>query len=150
PRVNFNGPLIKDRLFFSQSLQYSIAKQPVRGLPFPVNETKSESQSYFSQVDLILSHRHTETFTFGYFPQRDQFVNLDFFQPQAVTPNYRQKDFVVTARDRYQIGEGLLQSAFSFKRFDAHVWGQGESDQTLTPTFGRGNYFATQDRHSHR
>jgi Carboxypeptidase regulatory-like domain/TonB-dependent Receptor Plug Domain len=150
PRVNFNGPLIKDRLFISQSVSYSIAKQPVRGLSFPGNETKSESQSYFSQFDLILNNRHTQTFTFGYFPQRDQFVNLDFFRPQPVTPNYKQKDFVVTVRDRYQVREGLLQSAFSFKRFDADVWGQGESEQTLTPTVERGNYFATQARHSHR
>ena len=150
PRVNFNGPLIKDRLFLSQSVSYSIAKQPVRGLPFPVNETKSESQSYFSQLDLILSNRHTQTFTFGYFPQRDQFVNLDFFRPQPVTPNYKQKDFVVTVRDHYQLKEGMLQSAFSFKRFDADVWGQGNDEQTLTPTVEQGNYFATQSRHSHR
>jgi hypothetical protein len=150
PRVNFNGPLIKDRLFLSQSLSYSIAKQPVRGLAFPNNETKTESQSYFSQLDLILSNRHTETFTFGYFPQRDQFVNLDFFQPQSVTPNYKQKDFVFTVRDHYQVREGLLQSAFSFKRFDADVWGQGEGEQILTPTGEQGNYFATQSRHSHR
>src|SRR3989440_9907634 len=150
PRVNFNGPLIKDRLFLSQSVSYSISKQPVRGLPFPVNETKSESQSYFSQFDLILNNRHTQTSTFGYFPQRDQFVKLDFFRPQPVTPNYKQKDFVVTVRDRYQVREGLLQSAFSFKRFDADVWGQGDSEQTLTPTVEQGNYFATQARHSHR
>jgi hypothetical protein len=150
PRVNLNGPLIKDRLFLSQSVSYSVAKQPVRGLPFPVNETKSESQSYFSQLDLVLTNRHTQTYTFGYFPQRDQFVNLDFFRPQPVTPNYKQKDSVVTVRDRYQVREGLLQSAFSFKRFDADVWGQGDSEQTLTPTVEQGNYFAIQARHSHR
>jgi hypothetical protein len=150
PRVNLNGPLIKDRLFLSQSLSYSIAKQPVRGLPFPVNETKSESQSYFSELDLILSNRHTQTFTFGYFPQRDQFVNLDFFRPQPVTPNYKQKDFVLSVRDHYQLREGLLQTAFSFKRFNADVWGQGQIEQTLTPTVEQGNYFATQSRHSHR
>jgi hypothetical protein len=150
PRLNFNGPLMKDRLFLSQSLAYSIAKQPVRGLPFPVNETKTESQSNFTQLDMILSNRHTQAFTFGYFPQRNQFVNLDFFRPQPVTPNYKQKDFVFTVRDHYQLREGLLQSAFSFKRFDANVWGQGEEEQTLTPTVEQGNYFATQSRHSHR
>src|SRR6267143_879506 len=125
PRFNFNGPLIKDRLFLAQSLSYTIAKQPVRGLTFPNNETKTESQSYFSQVDLLLGRRHTQTFTFGYFPQRDQFVNLDFFRPRPVTPNYKQKDFVFTVRDNYQVREGLLQSALSFKRFHANVWGQG-------------------------
>src|SRR5437588_3340648 len=150
PRVNFNGPLIKDRLFLSQSISYSLAKRPVRGLTFPVNEPKSESQSYFSQLDLILSNRHTQTFTFGYFPQRDQFVNLDFFRPQPVTPNYKQKDFLVTFRDHFQLGEGLLQSSVSFKKFEANVWGQGADYQVLTPTVERGNYFATQSRHSRR
>lgn len=150
PRLNFNGPLIKERLFLSQSLSYTIAKQPVRGLSFPNNETKTESQSYFTQFDLILNNRHTQTFTFGYFPERDQFVNLDFFRPQPVTPNYKQKDFVFSLRDRYELGGGLLQSALSFKRFNAHVWGQGTEEQTLTPTIEQGNYFATQARRSER
>jgi len=97
-----------------------------------------------------LSNRHTQTFTFGYFPQRDQFVNLDFFRPQPVTPNYKQKDFVFSVRDHYQLREGLLQSAFSFKRFNADVWAQGEEEQTLTPTVEQGSYFAAQSRHSHR
>src|SRR6266849_606490 len=65
PRLNFNGPLIKNRLFLSQSLSYAIAKTPVRGLTFPGNETKTESQTYFSQFDLLLGSHHTQTFTFG-------------------------------------------------------------------------------------
>src|SRR6266404_4113730 len=150
PRFNFNGPLIKDRLFLAQSLSYTIAKQPVRGLTFPTNKTKTESQSYFSQFDAILSGRHTETFTFGYFPQRDQFVNLDFFRPQSATPNYKQKDFTFGARDNYQFKAGLLLSAFSLKRFHANIWGQGVAEQTLTPTAEGGNYFAEQSRKSQR
>ena len=122
----------------------------MRGLAFPVNETKTESQSYFSQFDLILSSRHAQTYTFGYFPERDQFVGLDFFRPQPVTPNYKQKDFVFTVRDSYTLGDGLLQSSLSVKRFNANVWGQGTSDQTLTPTIEQGNYFATQARRSQR
>jgi hypothetical protein len=150
PRLNFNGPLVKDRLYVSQSLAYNIAKEPVRGLSFPFNETKTESQSYFTQLDLVVSNRHTQTFTFGYFPARTRFAGLDFFRPQPVTPNYKQKDFVFAARDHLQLGEGLLQSAVSYKRFDADVWGQGEEEQTLTPAGERGNYFATQSRRSHR
>jgi hypothetical protein len=150
PRLNFNGPIFKDRLFVSQSLAYNIAKEPVRGLSFPFNETKTEAQSYFTQFDLVLSARHTQTFTFGYFPERTQFAGLDFFRPQPVTPNYKQKDFVFAARDHFQFGDGLLQSAISYKRFDADVWGQGEEEQTLTPTVEQGNYFATQSRRSHR
>lgn len=150
PRVNLNGPLVANRLYFSQSLAYTFARTPVRGLDFPFDETKTESQSSFTQLDLLLGSRHTETFTFGYFPQRDQFVGLDFFRPQPVTPNYKQRDFIFTARDNYALGGGLLESAVSVKRFNADVWGQGTSEQTLTPTVERGNYFATQARHSER
>lgn len=150
PRLNFNGPLIADRLYLSQSLSYAIIKNPVRGLSFPFNETKTERQSYFTQLDLTLNSRHTQTFTFGYFPERDQFIGLDFFRPQPVTPNYRQRDFSFTARDNYALNDGLLETVVAFKRFDAKVWGQGTQDQTLTPTVEEGNYFATQDRRSGR
>ena len=150
PHLNLNGPLIKDRLYLAQSASYLLSKQPVRGLSFPTNETKTEAQSYFSQLDWILSKRHTESFTFGYFPLRDQFVNLDFFQPQPTTPNYRQKDFVFAVRDNFQLAEGFLESAASYKRFDANVWGQGKEEMTITPTVTQGNYFVDQNRQSHR
>ena len=139
PRLNFNGPLIKDRLYLSQSLAYTISKKPVRGLSFPVNETKSESQSYFTQFDAILSSRHTQKVTIGYFPQRDQYVGLDYFSPQPVTPNYRQRDFSLAVRDHYALHGGLLESVLALKRFDANVWGQGTNEQTFTPTAQEGN-----------
>jgi len=150
PRLNFNGPLIADRLYLSQTATYTIAKRPVRGLTYPDNETRTESQSHFSQVDLILNGHHTQSFTLGYFSERDQYVGLDFFTPKPTTPNYRQRDSSFSARDHYAFGAALLESMFSFKRFDANVWGQGASAQTLTPTVEQGNYFATLDRRSSR
>ena len=150
PRLNFNGPLLKDRLFLSQTASYTIAKRSTRGLTFPDNETKTEAQSYFSQLDLILSGHHTQSFTIGYFPVRDQFIGLDFFTPREVTPNYRQRDYSFTASDNYARNNGLLESRFSFQRFDADVWGQGNAPQVLTPSVETGNYFATLDRRSLR
>jgi hypothetical protein len=150
PRLNFNGPLLANRLYLSQSATYTIAKRPVRGLSFPDNETKTESQGYFSQFDSILSSHHTQTFTFGYFPERDQYVGLDYFTPRPVTPNYRQRDFSFSARDHYALRGGLVESVVSFRRFDAGVWSQGTNEQTFTPTVEQGNYFATLDRRSAR
>ena len=150
PRLNFNGPIVADRLYLSQTAAYTIAKRPVRGLSYPDNETKTESQSHFSQFDLILNGHHTQSFTLGYFVEREQYVNLDFFTPKPTTPNYRQRDSSFTARDHYAFGPALLESMFSFKRFDANVWGQGTTPQTLTPTVEQGNYFATLDRRSSR
>ncbi|CAN5576683.1 hypothetical protein BH10ACI2_BH10ACI2_05070 [soil metagenome] len=151
PHVSFNGPIFKDRLYLSQSLAYSISKSPVRGLLFPNNETKSESQSYFSQLDLIISPTHTAGFTFGYFPQRQSFIGLDFFKPKEATPNYKQKDFNAALRNSYTFANGsFLQASVSYKRFLANVWGQGSGEQNLTPVGEQGNYFSSQDRQSSR
>jgi hypothetical protein len=150
PHVNVNGPLIANRLFFSQSLAYNFSRTPVRGLSFPFDETKTEAVNSFTQIDAVASSKHTQTFTFGFFPQHDRFVGLDFFRPQPVTPNYRQRNFVFGVRDNSLLAGGLLESAFSVKRFNAAVWGQGAQDQILTPTGEAGNYFATQNRHSER
>ena len=151
PHVNFNGPILKERLFISQSLGYSISKVPVRGLVFPNNETVSEAQSYFTQADFIVSPTHSQSFTAGYFPERQSFVGLDFFRPRPVTPNYKQKDFVGTFRDGFALENGgLLQSSFSYKRFFAGVSGQGTNDQTITPVGENGNYFSNQNRRSTR
>lgn len=151
PHININGPIIKDKLFFSQSLGYTISKTPVRGLTFPNNETISEAQSYFTQIDSILSPTHSQTYTVGYFPERQNFVNLDFFRPRPVTPNYKQRDLVTAFHDNlaFQNG-GLLQTSFSYKRFFADVRGQGTNEQTLTPTGETGNYFSSQNRRSTR
>ena len=151
PHVNFNGAIIKSRLFFSQSLGYTISKVPVRGLSFPNNETISEAQSSFTQIDSIPSPTHSQTYTFGYFPERESFVGLDFFRPKPVTPNYKQKDFIGTFRDNFAFENGgLLQTSFSYKKFDANVRGQGTGEQNLTPTGESGNYFAAQMRRSSR
>jgi hypothetical protein len=150
PRLSFNGPLVKDRAYFSQSLTYTFSRTPVRGLDFPFDETKVESVSSFTQFDLVFGAGHTETFTFGYFPERDTFVGLDFFRPQPATPNYKQRDYVFGARDNYALAGGLLESAVSFKRFNSNVWGQGTQELTLTPTVAQGNFFATEDGRSRR
>jgi hypothetical protein len=150
PRVNFNGPLVKDRAYFSQSLTYTYSRVPVRGLSFPADETKTESVSSFTQLDLVYGGGHTQTFTFGYFPERDTFVGLDFFRPQPATPNYKQRDYTFGVRDNYALAGGLLESAVSFKRFNSNVWGQGAQELTLTPTVEQGNFFATEDGRSHR
>jgi hypothetical protein len=148
PRLTLSGPIIKDKLFFAQSASYTMAKNPVRGLTFPDNETKIESQSYFSQFDLIINSKHTQTITIGYFPEHDQFLTLNFFRPRPVTPNYKQRDFSTALRDNYALFNGLLESTVSYKKFNAEVWGQGQADHDFFPIGESGNYFAQQKRHA--
>jgi hypothetical protein len=57
PRIVFNGPLIKNRLYLSEGIEYRLFKDPVRTLPHPNRETKSESVNSFTQLDARLHRR---------------------------------------------------------------------------------------------
>jgi hypothetical protein len=150
PRVTFNGPLIANRFYFSEGLEYDLQKRPDRTLPFPFNESKQESVNSFTQLDYILSARNTISGTFHVAPRQMEFVNLDFFNPQPVTPTFSAHDYTGTVIDRWTIGSNLLESTLAVKRFTGNVWGQGDQDMVLTPTGNRGNYFSQQNRRASR
>jgi hypothetical protein len=150
PRVTFNGPLIAGKLYFSEGFEYELAKKPVRTLPFPFNETKQESVNSFTQFDYLLSPTHTLTGTFHVAPRHMNFVNLEFFNPQPVTPTFGAKDYTGTFIDRLTLGSNLLESTLAIKRYSGNVWGQGLGEMVLTPTGNRGNYFSEQDRRASR
>src|SRR5581483_9600556 len=150
PRVTFNGPLIKDKLYFSQGIEYDLAKRRVISLPFPVNETINESVNSFTQFDYIPSAAHAVTGTLHITPRQAKFYNLDFFNQRPVTPDFRARDYTGTVTDRWTLGENLLESTVSVKRAGINVWAQGRDEMTLTPTRNYGNYFNEQDRHSSR
>ena len=150
PRITFNGPLIANKLWFSQGAEYRIAKRRVLALAFPVNETVTESVNSFTQVDYTPTATHSITGTMHVSPRQAKFYNLDFFNERPVTPNYRARDYTGAVIDRWTLGQNLLESAVSIKKAGIDVWAQGEQEMTLTPTGNHGNYFNSQDRHSSR
>src|SRR5262249_37501565 len=81
PRLSFNGPLVKDRLFFSESVQYRLEKKQTRTLSFPRNESKDELVNSFSQFDYILSPGHFITGSAHVTPHHTDFVDPQFFNP---------------------------------------------------------------------
>ncbi len=150
PRVTFNGPLIADKFFLSEGLEYDLQKRPDRTLPFPHNESKQASVNSFTQLDYILSPVNTLTGTFHVAPRQMEFVNLNFFDPQPVTPTFSAHDYTGTLIDRWTIGNNLLESTIAVKHFSGEVWGQGSEDMILAPTGNSGNYFSEQSRRASR
>src|SRR5262249_27186314 len=150
PRVVFNGPLIKNRLYISQGSEYVINKRPVQTLEYPNKETKSESINSFTQLDYLFSGTHTLTGTFHLAPRKDSFVGLDFFNRRPATPNWKGKDYTGTVIDRLTLGQNLLESTVAVKNYRVNVYGQGLADMNLTPTGNTGNYFSWQDREARR
>src|SRR5215471_12623649 len=150
PRLTFNGPLIRGKLYLSEGLEYDLQKTEDKTLPFPFNETIQSSVNSFTQIDYILSPVSTLTGTFHVAPRQMEFVNLNFFNPQPVTPTFSAHDYTGTLINRWTIGPNLLESTLAVKRFTGNVWGQGTEDMILTPTGNQGNYFSQQNRNASR
>ncbi len=150
PRFNLSGPLIKDHLYFLEGAEYSIDKREVYTLPYPLNQTISESINSFSQVDAILSPTQTLTASFHWAPHTLQYAGLDYFNPRSVTPNAGFHESTAALIHRWGIGDGLLQSTFAVTRVSSGIYAQGNGDMVLTPTANSGNYFSQEARRAIR
>ncbi len=150
PRINFEGPLIKSKLFFNQGLEYEIHKTAVYTLPFPFNQKKTQGMNSFSQIDWIASARHLLTATLHAAPQRLEGLNLDYYNPSPTTPDAHTRNLTGTIADHLTLYGGLWENRFSATYFDGSVWGKGQGGLTISPTGNSGYYFADQNRGASR
>jgi len=150
PRLNFEGPILAGKLYFSEGLEYEVRKVEVYTQPFPWNQKKNVGVNSFAQVDWVISSTNLLTATVHAAPQRMEFVNMDAFNPQQTTPDARLHNYTGTISDHLAIFGGLLETSFSETRFGATIWGQGPDDLILAPQGNSGDYFAQQSRNASR
>jgi hypothetical protein len=150
PRFSVGGPIVRDKIFFSESVQYKLEKKQTRTLSFPRNESKDELTNSFSQLDYIVSSTHFITASLHLTPHHINFVDPQFFNPQPVTPSLRGRDRTLTLTDHAVVLHGLLDTTVTRQTFGTRIGAQGEGPMVLTPTGNTGNYFARRKRNSSR
>jgi hypothetical protein len=151
PRIHFEGPVVKNRFYLAQGLEYAIDKKPVRGLPSPNNEIIKDLVRSFSQFDLIISAQNTISITFNFSPRIIKHIGLDFFNPQSVAPNQRLTDTSLVVIDRLALSGGsLLETLFQYKRLKGRIFGEGPDQMLITPLGRSGNYFHLEKRTTER
>jgi hypothetical protein len=149
PRLVFGGPLIQGKLNFTEEITYDVINQEVRGLSWPVNETKTRSVTSFTQMQYVISPRHLIDFNFNVFPLRTQFANINALVPQSASSDYGQNGVSAGISDSYQLGSGgLLNTVFRYTRFDSHAHGQGGEDMLVTPDGWGGDFFNSWSRNA--
>lgn len=144
PRFNLSGPLIRNRLYFLDGTDYLMHKDQVRTLPFPLNETRSTAVNSFTQLDTMLTEKQTVTATVHFAPHTLRYANLNFFDPQPVTPNADYHEDTGTVTHRLEIDGGLLSSTLAITRVANNVRPQSSGEMTLTPVGNSGSYFGEQ------
>jgi hypothetical protein len=151
PRFEFEGPLIKSKMNFSEEVTYEIRRQPVRGLSFPENEIKTRSLTSFTNLQVLLSPRHVLNFHVNTFPLELDFANINALIPQTASTDYGRSGVSAGFADSYQFESGaLLNTLVRYTRFDSNAHGQGPLDMEISPEGWGGNYFNSWNRRSNQ
>ncbi len=151
PRLTVTGPIVKDRIAFTQSVEYRFVRTPVNSLPPLQRDTKLESFDSYTQVDFIVTPKQTATVSFALYPQKLDYFGLNTFTPQPSTPDFHQRGYQVYVQHRYLTGQqSFLTSQFSYKTFDADVTAQSDDAYRLLPDTTEGGFFSRQARRTSR
>jgi TonB dependent receptor/Carboxypeptidase regulatory-like domain len=151
PRVTFTGPLLKDRIAFTQSFEYRFVRTPVESLPPLQRDTKLESFDSFSQLDLKINDQQTATVSLAVFPQKFDYLGLNTFTPQPSTPDLHQRGYQASVQHRLVTESGgLLSSQVSYERFNADVLPNSTDPYRLLVETTEGGFFNRQNRQSDR
>lgn len=151
PRMTLTGPLIKNRIAFTQSVEYRFVRTPVSSLPQLQQDIKLESVNSFSQADVILSPRQTMTVSFALYPQKLNYLGLNTFVPQPSTPDLHQRGDMASLQHRYTLSsDSILVSQFSYKRFDVDVTANSGDPYRLLVETTEGGFFDLQRRRTWR
>src|SRR5262249_8980415 len=151
PRVTFTGPILKDKLAFTQSFEYRFVRTPVESLPPLQRDSKLESFDSFSQFDLKINDRQTATMSVAVFPEKLDYLGLNTFTPQPSTPDLHRRGFQVSGQHRYAAASGaLLSSQISYQRSDADLLPNSDAPYRLLVETTEGGFFNQQKRHTDR
>jgi hypothetical protein len=154
PRIAVGGPVVKDKLFFFQSLEYRFVRTNVPSLD-DLNERQRdihrESFDSFSRVDYNVNALNRLTVSFSIFPQKFDYSNLNTFNPSDTTANFHQRGWFLAVNEQATFkGGSLLQSSFSVKQFDADIFANSAAPYLITPNRNFGGWFDRQHRESRR
>jgi hypothetical protein len=151
PRATVTGPLVKDKLAFTQSLEYRFVRTPVESLPPLQRDMKLESFDSFSQFDLKINDKQTATLSVAVFPEKLDYLGLNTFAPQPSTPNLHQRGYQISAQHRYVTESGgLLSSQVAYQQFDGDLLPNSSEPYRLLVETTEGGFFNRQNRDTDR
>jgi hypothetical protein len=151
PGLEFGGPLLKNKLSFTENMTYEFRKDPVHGLSWPLNETVTYSLVSFTNFQWTFSPKHLLNVNINIFPSTILYANIDSLIPQSASADFRRRGASIGASDAYQFDSGLvLTTVVRYTNFYTSEHGQGLADMTINPEGWGGNYFNTFSRNANQ
>ena len=151
PRFTLSGPIVKDRVAFTESVEYRYERNPVYSLPSLQRDTESEKFDSYTQFDVNITTHQTATASFAVFPQKFKYYGLNTFTPQESTPDLHERGYQTYLQHRYFNDSGdLLTSQVSYRTFDADLFPRSDTPYELLIETTEGGFFNSQHRNTSR
>jgi carboxypeptidase family protein/TonB-dependent receptor-like protein len=151
PRAEVGGPLIKDKLNFTEDMSYEFRKDPIHGLTWPFNETDVYAFDSFTNLQWILSPKHLLNFNLNDFSSTNLYADIDSLIPQAASVDFRRRGFSLGFSDAYQFDNGVvINTVVRYINFFTYAHGQGTEEMTINPEGWGGNYFNVSSRNANQ
>jgi carboxypeptidase family protein/TonB-dependent receptor-like protein len=151
PHLAFSGPLIKGKLYIFQSLYLGYDTLRVPSLPNPNNVRVDERINTQTQLDWDINPSHRLTAILTLDPENTNYGDIDTFDPQPVTNDFRQRGFFTSVSDRWILANGgFVQSLFSVKQLNSTLFPADPlpGEMTLFPEQNSGSFFESQHRNT--
>ena len=151
PRFEIGGPVVKDKVNFSEDLSYEFRRDPVRGLTWPLNETYVYAFDSFTNLQWILSPKHLLNFNLNVFQSANLYANIDSFIPQSASVNFHRRGASFGMSDAYQFDSGMvLTTVVRYTNFYSDAHGQAPDQMTINPEGWGGDYFNAWSRNANQ
>jgi carboxypeptidase family protein/TonB-dependent receptor-like protein len=146
PRVEFGGPIVKDKLYVQQAMQFIYSAADVPSLPEDILHT-STSFSSFTRVDANLTPRHSMVSTLGLFPGKTHGDLLGTFMPLDATVDTHVRANEIAVTERAVWTDSLFgETSIHVHNYQTDVIPQGGAPMHLLPDTTLGNFFNQQHR----
>lgn len=148
PRAETGGPLIKDRLFIQQAVQYRYRASEVSSRP--QDELKEAHRfSSFTRVDANLDNRHSLVGTAGFFPARVDQATLGTFTPPDASVDMKGNVTLMSITERALWSDHLFgETTVEAHTYTTDTMPLGRNAMELLPETTNGNFFNRQHRHT--
>jgi hypothetical protein len=146
PRAEFGGPIVKDKLWVQQAMQFIYSAADVPSLPEDILHT-STSFSSFTRVDANLSPRHSMVATLGLFPGKTYGDLLGTFMPLDATVDTHVHANEIAVTERAVWTDALFgETTIHVHNYQTDVMPQGGVPMQLLPDTTLGNFYNQQHR----
>jgi len=146
PRAEFGGPIVKEKLFVQQAMQFVYSAADVPSLPEDLLHTAT-SFSSFTRVDANLTPRHSLVATLGLFPGRTHGDLLGTFMPLDATVDTHVRANEIAVTERAVWTDSLFgETTVHVHHYQTDVAPQGPAPMQLLPDTTLGNFYNEQHR----